>query len=108
MLISALLLFFPRTAQIYIAAVQRSHKSSDQTGCSVPAAISWPLGVDHSITVHPIVPEDAPLTREFFDSLSADSRYNRFFGTGITLSPLGFRISIHEGSRELRCAVLEL
>lgn len=61
-------------------------RSTRLTHDNTPAAISWPLGVDHSITVRPIVPEDAALTREFFDSLSADSRYNRFFGAGITLS----------------------
>ena len=58
--------------------MQQPKPSASRTSCSAPTAVSWPLGVDHSITVRPIVPEDAALTREFFDSLSADSRYNRF------------------------------
>ena len=55
--------------------------------CTVPVAVAWPIGLDHSITVRPIVPEDAALTRDFFNALSQDSRYNRFFGAGTALSP---------------------
>ena len=44
-----------------------------------PPTISWPLGLDHSITVRPIRPEDADLELEFVRNLSPASLYNRIF-----------------------------
>src|SRR5258708_1986676 len=48
---------------------------------------SWPLGVAHSITVRPIRPEDIDLETEFARKLSKETRYNRFLGGGIRLTP---------------------
>ena len=50
-------------------------------------AISLPLGLGHSITIRPIRPEDIDLETEFAENLSDQSRYNRFFGGGIKLTP---------------------
>ena len=50
-------------------------------------ATSWPLGLDHSITVRPIRPDDADLERAFAYRLSRESVYNRFFGARRTLTP---------------------
>ena len=48
---------------------------------------TWPLGLDHSITVRPIRADDDTLVCAFVRRLSADSRYNRFLGGGTALSP---------------------
>ena len=48
---------------------------------------SWPLGVAHSITVRPIRPEDIDLETEFAHKLSKETRYNRFLGGGVGLTP---------------------
>src|SRR5260221_6682579 len=48
---------------------------------------SWPLGVAHSITVRPIRPEDIDLEMEFARKLSKETRYNRFLGGGVGLTP---------------------
>ncbi len=50
-------------------------------------ATSWPLGLDHSITVRPIRPDDADLERAFAYRLSRESIYNRFFGARRVLTP---------------------
>jgi acetyltransferase len=51
------------------------------------ATTSWPLGLDHSITVRPIRPEDADIEIEFARHLSLQSRYNRFLSGGVALTP---------------------
>jgi acetyltransferase len=51
------------------------------------ATASWPLGLDHSITVRPIRPEDADIEIEFARHLSLQSRYNRFLSGGVALTP---------------------
>jgi acetyltransferase len=48
---------------------------------------SWDLGLNHSITVRPIRPEDADIETEFAHKLSLESRYNRFLGGGVRLTP---------------------
>ena len=48
---------------------------------------SWPLGIAHSITVRPIRPEDIDLETEFARKLSNETRYNRFLGGGVRLTP---------------------
>ena len=48
---------------------------------------SWPLGVPHSITVRPIRSEDIDLEIEFARKLSKETRYNRFLGGGVRLTP---------------------
>lgn len=48
---------------------------------------SWSLGLTHSITVRPIRPEDIDLEIEFARKLSKETRYNRFLGGGIRLTP---------------------
>src|SRR5260221_12944072 len=48
---------------------------------------SWPLGVAHSITVRPIRPEDIDLEMEFARKLSKETRYNRFLGGRVRLTP---------------------
>ncbi len=51
------------------------------------SATSVPLGLDHSITVRPIKPEDIDLETEFDQNLSQQSRYNRFLGGGVKPTP---------------------
>jgi len=48
---------------------------------------SWPLGLAHSITVRPIRPEDIDIEVEFARGLSLETRYNRFLGGGVKLTP---------------------
>ena len=48
---------------------------------------SWPLGLSHSVTVRPIRPEDIDLETEFAHKLSTETRYNRFLGAGVKLTP---------------------
>ena len=48
---------------------------------------SWPLGLSHSVTVRPIRPEDIDLETEFAGKLSGETRYNRFLGAGVKLTP---------------------
>src|SRR5258706_1604178 len=48
---------------------------------------SWPLGIAHSITVRPIRPEDIDLETDFAHKLSKETRYNRFLGGGVRLTP---------------------
>ena len=48
---------------------------------------SLPLGVGHSITVRPIRPEDIDLEIDFARKLSKETRYNRFLGGGVRLTP---------------------
>ena len=45
------------------------------------------LGLNHSITIRPIRPEDIDIETEFARNLSSESRYNRFLGGGIALTP---------------------
>ena len=56
---------------------------------SYPAHLttSWPLGIGHSVTVRPIRPEDIDLETEFARRLSLETRYNRFLGGGVGLTP---------------------
>jgi acetyltransferase len=53
----------------------------------VAQTVSWPLGLDHSITVRPIRPEDADLEVEFIRRLSPESLYNRVFSNSLSLTP---------------------
>lgn len=46
-----------------------------------------PLGLAHSISVRPVTPEDADIEVEFVGNLSQQSRYNRFLGGGVALTP---------------------
>jgi len=48
---------------------------------------SWPLGLSHSVSVRPIRPEDIDLETEFAHGLSQQTRYNRFLGAGVRLTP---------------------
>lgn len=48
---------------------------------------SWPLGLSHSVTVRPIRPEDIDLQTQFALGLSQETRYNRFLGAGVKLTP---------------------
>ncbi|HEX9192650.1 MAG TPA: GNAT family N-acetyltransferase [Burkholderiales bacterium] len=50
-------------------------------------ATSWPLGLAHSIAVRPIRPEDIDIEAEFARKLSRETRYNRFLGGGVGLTP---------------------
>jgi acetyltransferase len=62
---------------------------------TAPAASRYPaelttsrsLGLDHSITIRPIRPEDTDIETEFDQNLSLQSRYNRFLGGGMSLTP---------------------
>jgi len=54
-----------------------------------PPATSWSLGLDHSVTVRPIRPEDADLELAFLRGLSPDSLYNRVFTARPGLTPAG-------------------
>ena len=68
-------------------------RSRDATAPEFPATYpahlvaSWPLGLAHSITVRPIRPEDIDLETEFARKLSKETRYNRFLGGGVGLTP---------------------
>lgn len=59
------------------------HTSPPRSGLTA----SWPLGLSHSVTVRPIRPEDIDLHRQFALGLSQETRYNRFLGAGIKLTP---------------------
>ena len=48
---------------------------------------SWSLGLNHSVTVRPISPDDADIVRASAHGLSRESRYNRFLGGGFALTP---------------------
>jgi acetyltransferase len=54
-----------------------------------PASLvaSWPLGLSHSVTVRPIRPEDIDIETAFAHGLSKETRYNRFLGAGVKLTP---------------------
>ena len=52
-----------------------------------PAADSWPLLHAHSVTVRPLLPEDADLLVRFGLGLTAESRYHRFLGGGVRFTP---------------------
>ncbi len=56
---------------------------------------SWDLGLNHSITVRPIRPEDADIEVEFARRLSPTSRYNRFLGGGVGLTPEMLQKFVH-------------
>lgn len=60
-----------------------------QTSLRHPTSLnaSWPLGLSHSVTVRPIRPEDIDLETEFAHKLSKETRYNRFLGAGVRLTP---------------------
>jgi len=60
-----------------------------QVSAPGPARLSasWPLGLSHSVTVRPIRPEDIDLETEFAHKLSGETRYNRFLGAGVKLTP---------------------
>ncbi len=69
-------------------------RSTNAMGPEFPAdypahlVASWPLGLlPHSITVRPIRPEDIDLETEFARKLSKETRYNRFLGGGVGLTP---------------------
>lgn len=51
-----------------------------------PPTTSWPLGLDHSVTVRPIRPEDEDLEVEFIRALSPESLYNRVFSNSLSLT----------------------
>ena len=59
----------------------------DPIPTSDPPTTSWPLGIDHSITVRPIRPEDVELEVEFIRRLSPESIYNRVFSNSLSLTP---------------------
>jgi acetyltransferase len=59
----------------------------DRTPTPAPPTTSWALGLDHSVTVRPIQPEDADLEVEFIRCLSSDSIYNRVFSNSLALTP---------------------
>ena len=54
---------------------------------SARVTASWPLGLSHSVVVRPIRPEDIDLETEFARGLSQETRYNRFLGAGVKLTP---------------------
>ena len=54
-----------------------------------PPASSWSLGLDHSVTLRPIRPEDADLELAFLRALSPESLYNRVFSARPALTPAG-------------------
>jgi acetyltransferase len=60
-----------------------------ELAASYPAHLttSWPLGIGHSVTVRPIRPEDIDIETEFAGRLSLETRYNRFLGGGVRLTP---------------------
>ena len=58
----------------------------DRTCIAAPPTTSWALGLDHSVTVRPIQPEDADLEVEFIRRLSPDSIYNRVFSSSLALT----------------------
>ena len=69
-------------------------RSTNAMGPEFPAhypahlVASWPLGLlPHSITARPIRPEDIDLETEFARKLSKETRYNRFLGGGVGLTP---------------------
>jgi acetyltransferase len=57
-----------------------------QASAPFPIA-SWPLGLSHSVNVRPIRPEDIDLETAFAHGLSMETRYNRFLGAGVRLTP---------------------
>ena len=59
----------------------------DRTPTCAPPTTSWPLGLDHSVTVRPIRPEDIDLEAEFIRRLSPESIYNRVFSNSLALTP---------------------
>ena len=59
----------------------------DYASTSAPPTTSWPLGLDHSVTVRPIRPDDADLEVEFIRRLSSESIYNRVFSNSLSLTP---------------------
>ena len=59
----------------------------DRTPSPAPPTTSWSLGLDHSITVRPIRPEDVDLEVEFIRRLSPESIYNRVFSNSLSLTP---------------------
>lgn len=50
-------------------------------------ATAWPLVYGRSITVRPIRADDADIERRFVDGLSPETRYHRFLGGGIAVTP---------------------
>jgi acetyltransferase len=64
-------------------------RTGQEFSAAYPAHLvaSWPLGLPHSITVRPIRPEDIDLETEFARKLSKETRYNRFLGGGVRLTP---------------------
>jgi len=50
-------------------------------------ATAWPLVYGRSITVRPIRADDADIERRFLDGLSPETRYHRFLGGGIVVTP---------------------
>jgi acetyltransferase len=58
----------------------------DDSSSGVPPARSAPVLHGHSITVRPLLPEDADLETRFGLGLSAESLYSRFFG-GVRFTP---------------------
>jgi len=69
--------------------VRSRNATAPEFSAAYPAHLvaSWPLGVAHSITVRPIRPEDIDLETEFARKLSKETRYNRFLGGGVGLTP---------------------
>ena len=59
----------------------------NRTPTAAPPTTSWSLGLDHSITVRPIRPEDVDLEAEFIRRLSPESIYNRVFSNSLALTP---------------------
>lgn len=59
---------------LVISSYPEQYESTEKTGG----------GLD--VLIRPVKPEDAPLLEEFFDTLSQESRYNRFFAPKNTLS----------------------
>lgn len=57
------------------------------TSGSPPPTLSWALGLNHSITVRPIHPEDADLEVAFAQGLSPESLYNRLFTSHLAMTP---------------------
>jgi acetyltransferase len=70
---------------------------------------SWPMRDGQTVTVRPIRPEDAPLTLDFFNRLSPESRYFRFMENLRELPPsLVIRFTQVDYDREMALIALAL
>ncbi len=67
----------------------RNSASAEAADSPYPAELTteWPLVYGRSITVRPIRADDADIERRFLDGLSPRTRYHRFLGGGISVTP---------------------